>query len=458
MRRWKATASPEPASSDEIRSEICSPRPRERGWIAALWSPTPIDNLHRQQPRRYSARSSPSPTSRCASPEGASPQQVEGGSQGAEQVMARAVIRRDSARVRRRGLRRARRPAGQRPSWRLDRLPALFADAVRRTRPARLRQCCAAPPACTSCAWSTRGGGAAAVQQLEQTRARHIPSRPSEVLSDADAEARLLQASASVINGADFAELAGRFRSTSAARGGDLGCLNLGDTVPEARSAMKRAAAGRGQRAMRSPSAGIDPASWSAACGRHRRRKRAAASGPARTAEDYEDWLRQLRQHQCRLPHRARMKHRRGRGAGSSPSPAASPRESASCACAWPRRAWPMRPVVLADIRVDARSAAALDSAVSGRIDVPAACARRARSRCCICRSLRLPGLACSIRANGAYVLRFSGPRDRRLPAARIPPPWRITAPVHKYGVICGEAPAPTRPCPFTGHTDTAEQ
>lgn len=82
-----------------------------------------------------------------------------------------------------------------------------------------------------------RGSNAAAI--VTQTHARHILVRLNEVVSEADARNRLTELKYRVDNGGDFAELA-RLHSddASAARGGDLGWLSPGDTVPEFERAM----------------------------------------------------------------------------------------------------------------------------------------------------------------------------------------------------------------------------
>jgi len=74
---------------------------------------------------------------------------------------------------------------------------------------------------------------------VTQTHARHILLRLNEVVSENDARNRLGDLKDRVENGADFAELA-RLHSddTSAARGGDLGWISPGDTVPEFERAM----------------------------------------------------------------------------------------------------------------------------------------------------------------------------------------------------------------------------
>lgn len=78
------------------------------------------------------------------------------------------------------------------------------------------------------------------VAPIQQTRARHILVRPSEILSRDDARAKLLQLRARVEHGEDFAGLA-RANSedtASASRGGDLGWTTPGQLVPEFEKAM----------------------------------------------------------------------------------------------------------------------------------------------------------------------------------------------------------------------------
>jgi peptidyl-prolyl cis-trans isomerase SurA len=81
---------------------------------------------------------------------------------------------------------------------------------------------------------------------VTQTHARHILLRLNEVVSENDARNRLEDLKDRVENGADFAELA-RLHSddTSAARGGDLGWISPGDTVPEFERTMDALEPGR---------------------------------------------------------------------------------------------------------------------------------------------------------------------------------------------------------------------
>ena len=288
---------------DEIRSEILLTRLREREVDSRIVvTDAEIDNFIANNPDAFSGQEFAVAHILLRTPEGASPQQVEAVARRAEQVMARLRSGEDFARV---AAEVSDAPDGLQGGglgWRpLDRLPALFADAVRRMRPGETS------PVLRSAAGlhivrlvDVRGGGAAAVQQIEQTRARHILIKTSEVLSDADAEARLLGIRERVVNGADFAELAkASSADLSAARGGDLGWLNPGDTVPEFERAMNALQPGAVSAPVRSPFG------WHLIQVMERRvqdvtdeRKRAAARQALRerkAEQAYEDWVRQLR-------------------------------------------------------------------------------------------------------------------------------------------------------------------
>ncbi|MFU2485838.1 peptidylprolyl isomerase [Thauera sp. WH-1] len=288
---------------DEIRTEILLTRLREREVDSRIVvTDAEIDNFIASNPDAFSGQEFAVAHILLRTPEGASPQQVDAVRQRAEQVMARLRSGEDFARVAAEVSDAPDGLSGGALGWRpLDRLPALFADAVRELRPGETS------PILRSAAGlhivrlvDRRGGGVDAVQQLEQTRARHILVRTSEVLSDADAEARLLALRERVANGADFGELAkANSADLSAASGGDLGWLNPGDTVPEFERAMNALQPGEMSPPVRSPFG------WHLIQVVERRlqdvtdeRKRNAARQALRerkAAEAYEDWLRQLR-------------------------------------------------------------------------------------------------------------------------------------------------------------------
>jgi peptidyl-prolyl cis-trans isomerase SurA len=79
---------------------------------------------------------------------------------------------------------------------------------------------------------------------VTQTHARHILIRTNELVSDEDAKRRLEQLRMRIIGGDDFATLARAHSddTASALKGGDLGWLNPGDTVPEFEKVMNQLA------------------------------------------------------------------------------------------------------------------------------------------------------------------------------------------------------------------------
>ena len=185
--------------------------------------------------------------------------------------------------------------------WRAEnRLPELFAGAVKSLRPGQ-----------TSPVLRSPGGfhvirlmeqrGAQEGAPVEQTRARHILVRTSEVVSEADARRRLADLRERIVaGGADFAELA-RLHSAdgSASRGGDLDWLLPGDTVPEFERAMNGLKPGEISQPFKSTFG------WhlvqvlerrSAGLTQERRRMQARLALKERKADDaFQDWLRQLR-------------------------------------------------------------------------------------------------------------------------------------------------------------------
>src|SRR5439155_1470745 len=72
------------------------------------------------------------------------------------------------------------------------------------------------------------------VRVPEQAHVRHILARTNDLVSEDEAKRKLLSLRERIVNGVNFAELA-RLNSDdgSASRGGDLGWIYPGDTVPE---------------------------------------------------------------------------------------------------------------------------------------------------------------------------------------------------------------------------------
>jgi peptidyl-prolyl cis-trans isomerase SurA len=90
---------------------------------------------------------------------------------------------------------------------------------------------------------------------ITQTNARHILIRTNELISDDDARIRLSQLRMRIVGGDDFATLARSHSDDTgtALRGGDLGWVNPGDTVPEFEQAMNALEPGQISQPFQSP-------------------------------------------------------------------------------------------------------------------------------------------------------------------------------------------------------------
>jgi peptidyl-prolyl cis-trans isomerase SurA len=90
---------------------------------------------------------------------------------------------------------------------------------------------------------------------VTQTHARHILVRTNEVLSDDDARTRLAQLRMRIVGGDDFGTLARSHSDDtgSALKGGDLGWVSPGDTVPEFERAMNALAPNEVSQPFKSP-------------------------------------------------------------------------------------------------------------------------------------------------------------------------------------------------------------
>jgi len=118
--------------------------------------------------------------------------------------------------------------------WRSqDRLPDLFVDTLAKLKPGEVSDVLRSPAGFHVLKLvDQRGAGAPLL--VEQAHVRHILVRTNELVSEDDAKRKLVQLRERIVNGVDFAELA-RLNSddSSASRGGDLGWVYPGDTVPE---------------------------------------------------------------------------------------------------------------------------------------------------------------------------------------------------------------------------------
>ena len=184
--------------------------------------------------------------------------------------------------------------------WRaLDRMPTLYAEATARLGDGEVSDLLRSSAGFHIVKLLAKRGGSAPAS-IQQTRARHILVRINEVVSESEARRKLENVRERIVNGIDFAEQARLYsQDGSAAKGGDLGWLSPGDTVPDFERAMDALKANELSPVVQSP------------FGMHliqvqERRERDVSverqRGLARQAlrerkldEAYQDWLRQMR-------------------------------------------------------------------------------------------------------------------------------------------------------------------
>ena len=141
---------------------------------------------------------------------------------------------------------------------------------------------------------------AAAPLLVEQNQVRHILARTSEVVSEDEAKRKLELLRERIVNGADFAELARQHSDDgTASRGGDLGWVYPGDTVPEFERAFRELALLEVSRPVKTPFGWhlIQVLSRRTADVSNERKRLDArrALRERKSDEAYQEWLRQLR-------------------------------------------------------------------------------------------------------------------------------------------------------------------
>lgn len=184
--------------------------------------------------------------------------------------------------------------------WRATgRLPSLFLEALNQIKPGET----------TDILRSANGfhivklldkRGKSATPQVQQSRVRHILIRAKEGVSDDDARERLRRLRDRIVSGADFAELAKvHSDDPSSSKGGELGWISPGDTVPEFERTMNQLRDNELSQPVQTQYG------WHLVQVIERRsegvseeRKRAVARNTIRARkadEAYQDWLRQTR-------------------------------------------------------------------------------------------------------------------------------------------------------------------
>ena len=185
-----------------------------------------------------------------------------------------------------------------------DRLPQIFVQAVASLKAGELAPLVRSPNGFHVLKLTGRrstGTDPLAGAPVVQSRARHILVRASELVTEAEAVRRLEQLRERVVSKqADFADLARQYSADgSAGRGGDLGWLYPGDTVPDFERAMNALQPGEVSRPVRSPFGYhliqlLERRTDAASPDRLRTLARAALR-ERRIEEAAQEWLRQVR-------------------------------------------------------------------------------------------------------------------------------------------------------------------
>ena len=286
---------------EEIRNEMVTVRLREREVDSKLViSEGEIDNYLSNQTASGSNEEYQLAHILLRAPESATPEQLQKLRLRGEQALKRARAGENFAELTAAFSDAPDALQGGDLGWRpLARLPALYAEAGARLQSGEVSDLLRSSAGFHIVKLVGKRGGSAPAS-VQQTHARHILIRVNEVLSEAEAKRKLEAVRERIANGVDFAEQARLYsQDGSAAKGGELGWLNPGDTVPEFERAMDGLKINEVSQVVQSP------------FGMHliqvleRRerdvsaeRQRAVARQALRERkldEAYQDWLRQLR-------------------------------------------------------------------------------------------------------------------------------------------------------------------
>jgi peptidyl-prolyl cis-trans isomerase SurA len=178
-------------------------------------------------------------------------------------------------------------------------MPALFLDALKNMQVGSVSEILRSPNGFHILKLINKRGGSSPLV-IEQTHARHILIKLSEVTSENDGKKKIDLIKERLDNGEKFEVLARQFSEDgSASSGGDLGWVNPGDTVPLFEKAMNDLKDGQISQTVRTPFG------WHVIQVLERRKQdmsKEAARLKARqeirkrkSEEAYQDWIRELR-------------------------------------------------------------------------------------------------------------------------------------------------------------------
>ncbi|HCY63661.1 MAG TPA: molecular chaperone SurA [Oxalobacteraceae bacterium] len=251
---------------EEIRSEIIMQRLREREVDNKIQiSESEIENyLAEEAGAGHSQQEWNVAQILVRIPENASPEQIEQRRQRAEQLMQQLRSGADFAKLAAASSDADDALKGGELGWRSqDRLPQLFVDAVANLQPGEV-----APMVKSANGFHIlklvgkrtpsvvrASSSAAAPTSITQTHARHILIKVNQIVSSLDAQRKLQDLKQRLDNkAATFEELARSYSNDlTASKGGDLGWIYPGDTVPEFERAMNALQPGQISEPIESP-------------------------------------------------------------------------------------------------------------------------------------------------------------------------------------------------------------
>ena len=292
---------------EDVREEIASRRLREREIDSRIQvSDADVDAFLGSQPKGAQPGAELHVAQiLLAIPEGANAEQIERQRLRGEELVRQVQGGTDFARLAAAFSSAPEAMSGGSLGWRTaERLPQLFVDAASTLQPGQIAPLLRSPAGFHVVKLVDRRGAAGeriGGAPVTQTHARHVLIRPNEIVSEDEALRRLREIRQRVETGnGTFADLARQYSvDGSAGRGGDLGWVYPGDTVPEFERAMNALAPGQISDPVRTPFGVhliqvLERRTDEASPDRVRQLARQALR-ERRIDEGYQDWLRQLR-------------------------------------------------------------------------------------------------------------------------------------------------------------------
>lgn len=286
---------------EDIRNEMVMARLREREVEnRVVVTDTEVDNLIASQKAATGVTDEYNLSHILVQvPEKASPEQIQARRTRADQALAQIRAGTDFRQVAAAFSEAPDAVQGGNIGWRDPaRLPAIFAEAAQKLKPGEVSDVFRSPNGFHILRMNERRG-ASGPMMVTQTNARHILIKTNELVSDPEARGKLVKLKERIDNGADFAQVA-RINSedASASRGGDLGWLTPGDTVPEFEKAMDALKTGQVSEPVRSPFGWhliqVVQRRDQDMSGDQQKMRARMALRQAKAEEAYQEWVRQM--------------------------------------------------------------------------------------------------------------------------------------------------------------------